>query len=79
MEFIKKIPAIRWENGKYEHVEEETVEDENIYFYIDFLQPRKFSTYPADLLRKSLQSDGKMENMSMLRKKLLRMKTFISI
>ena len=28
---------------------EETVEDENIYFYIDFLQPRKFSTYPADL------------------------------
>ena len=49
MEFIKKIPAIRWENGKYEHVEEETVEDENIYFYIDFLQPRKFSTYPADL------------------------------
>ena len=49
MEFIKKIPAIRWENGKYEKVEEETVEDENIYFYIDFLQPRKFSTYPADL------------------------------
>ena len=41
MEFIKKIHAIRWENGKYEHVEEETVEDENIYFYIDFLQPRK--------------------------------------
>ena len=28
MEFIKKIPAIRWENGKYEKVEEETVEDE---------------------------------------------------
>ena len=45
----KKIPAIRWENGKYEKIEEETVEDENIYFYIDFLQPRKFSTYPADL------------------------------
>ena len=49
MEYIKKIPAIRWENGKYEDVIEETVEDENIYFYIDFLQPRKFSTYPADL------------------------------
>ena len=49
MEYIKKIPAIKWEDGKYEEVMEETVEDENIYFYIDFLQPRKFSTYPADL------------------------------
>lgn len=49
MEYIKKIPAIKWKNGKYEEVIEETVEDENIYFYIDFLQPRKFSTYPADL------------------------------
>jgi len=28
---------------------EVTVEDENIYFFIDFLPPRKFSTFPADL------------------------------
>lgn len=49
MEYIKKIPAIRWEDGKYEKVEEQTVEDENIYFHIDLLPPRKFSTYPIDL------------------------------
>lgn len=49
MEYIKKIPAIRWENGEYRKVEEKTVEDENIYFHIDLLPPRKFSTYPADL------------------------------
>lgn len=49
MDFIKKISAIRWEDGNYHEIEEETVEDENIYFHIDFLPPRKFSTYPADL------------------------------
>ncbi|WP_042706919.1 formate dehydrogenase accessory sulfurtransferase FdhD [Methanobrevibacter wolinii] len=49
MEYIKKIPAIRWENGEYRKVEEKTVEDENIYFHIDLLPPRKFSTYPTDL------------------------------
>ncbi|AMK14886.1 formate dehydrogenase accessory sulfurtransferase FdhD [Methanobrevibacter olleyae] len=49
MEHIKKIPAIRWENGNYQKVEEQTVKDENIYFHIDYLPPRKFSTYPADL------------------------------
>ena len=35
MDYIKKIPAIRWEDGKYEEVEEKTVSDENIYFHID--------------------------------------------
>ena len=49
MDYIKKIPAIRWEDGKYEEVEEKTVSDENIYFHIDSLPPRKFSTYPEDL------------------------------
>ncbi|ADC46532.1 formate dehydrogenase accessory protein FdhD1 [Methanobrevibacter ruminantium M1] len=49
MDYLKKIPAIRWKDGKYEEVEEKTVSDENIYFYIDLLPPRKFSTYPADL------------------------------
>ena len=44
MEYIKKIPAIKWEDGKYEEVMEETVEDENIYFYIDFFHYfKKFS------------------------------------
>ena len=61
MEYIKKIPAIRWEDGEYEEVEEETVEDENIYFYIDFLQPRKFSTYPADLEDKWKRKQLKMK------------------
>ena len=49
MDYLKKISAIRWKEGKYEEVEEKTVSDENIYFYIDSLPPRKFSTYPADL------------------------------
>lgn len=49
MDHIKKIPAIRWEDGKYKEVEEKTVRDENIYFHIDSLPPRKFSTYPEDL------------------------------
>lgn len=49
MEYIKEIPAIRWKNGNYEKVLEQTVNDENIFLYIDDLEHRKFSTYPKDL------------------------------
>ncbi len=49
MKYIKEIPAIRWKNGNYEKVLEQTVNDENIFLYIDGLEHRKFSTYPNDL------------------------------
>ena len=46
---LKKISAIRWQNGEYEPIDEITVNDEYTYLYIDSLPPRKFSTYPEDL------------------------------
>lgn len=49
MDFIKEIPAIKWKDGEYKKVKEHTVDDENIYFFIDSLTPRKFSTYPTHL------------------------------
>ena len=49
MEYIKEIPAIKWKNGNYVKVLEQTVNDENIFLYIDDLEHRKFSTYPKDL------------------------------
>ena len=49
MDFIKEIPAIKWKDGNFQKVKEHTVGDENIYFFIDNLMPRKFSTYPTHL------------------------------
>ena len=48
MEYIKEIPAIKWKNGNYVKVLEQTVNDENIFLYIDDLEHRKFSTYPKE-------------------------------
>ena len=49
MEYLEKIPAIKWKNGTYEKVDEITVIDEYTYLFIDSLPPRKFSTYPDNL------------------------------
>ncbi len=49
MEFIKKTEAIQWKNGEYKTITENCVEDKYTYLFIDYLPPRKFSTYPKDL------------------------------
>jgi FdhD protein len=49
MTHLKKIKAIRYENGKYKEINEKTVTDEFINLIIDRLPPRKFSTYPENL------------------------------
>lgn len=49
MEFIRQTDVIRWQNGKYETIKENSVDDEYTYLFIDYLPPRKFSTYPKDL------------------------------
>lgn len=49
MEFIRKTNAIQWKNEKYENIIENSVEDKYTYLFIDYLPPRKFSTYPKDL------------------------------
>ena len=49
MELVKKIEAIQWKDGNCEKIEENTVNDEYTYLFIDYLPPRKFSTYPTDL------------------------------
>ena len=36
-------------NGEYKTIKENSVEDEYTYLFIDYLPPRKFSTYPKDL------------------------------
>ena len=49
MEYVEKIKAIKWENGKYKNVDEICVTDEYTYLFIDLWPPRKFSTYPDNL------------------------------
>ena len=49
MDFIRQTDAIQWINGKYETIKENSVDDEYTYLFIDYLPPRKFSTYPKDL------------------------------
>ena len=49
MDFLRKSEVIFWKDGKYDTVEEISVVDEYTYLFIDFLPPRKFSTYPRDL------------------------------
>lgn len=49
MEFIRNCNVIQWIGGECKTIEENTVEDEYTYLFIDYLLPRKFSTYPKDL------------------------------
>ncbi len=49
MDFIRQTDAIQWIDGKYETIKENSVDDEYTYLFIDYLPPRKFSTYPKDL------------------------------
>ena len=49
MEFIRQSEVIQWKNGEYKTIKENSVEDEYTYLFIDYLPPRKFSTYPKDL------------------------------
>jgi FdhD protein/cysteine desulfurase len=49
MEFIRKSDVIQWVDGEYKNISENSVEDEYTYLFIDYLPPRKFSTYPKDL------------------------------
>ena len=49
MDFIRQTDVIRWKDGNYETIKENSVDDEYTYLFIDYLPPRKFSTYPRDL------------------------------
>ena len=49
MDYLREMEAIQWKSGKSRKIIEKTVEDEYTYLYIDYLPPRKFSTYPKDL------------------------------
>ena len=49
MEFIRQTDVIKWKYGKYNTITENSVDDEYTYLFIDYLPPRKFSTYPKDL------------------------------
>ena len=49
MEFLRESDVIQWKNGEYKTIKENSVEDEYTYLFIDYLPPRKFSTYPKDL------------------------------
>ena len=49
MDFIRQTEVIQWQDGKYETIKENSVDDEYTYLFIDYLPPRKFSTYPKDL------------------------------
>ena len=49
MEFIRQSDVIQWKDGEYKTIKENTVDDEYTYLFIDYLPPRKFSTYPKDL------------------------------
>ena len=49
MKFVKNCKVIQWIDGECKSIEEKTVEDEYTYLFIDYLPPRKFSTYPKDL------------------------------
>ena len=49
MKALRKFEAIQWKAGQQRTIEERTVDDEYTYLFIDFLPPRKFTTYPIDL------------------------------
>ena len=49
MDFIRQSEVIQWKDGDYKTIKENSVDDEYTYLFIDYLPPRKFSTYPKDL------------------------------
>lgn len=49
MDFIRQSDVIQWKDGEYKEIKENSVDDEYTYLFIDYLPPRKFSTYPNDL------------------------------
>ncbi|WP_458455157.1 formate dehydrogenase accessory sulfurtransferase FdhD [Methanobrevibacter sp.] len=49
MDFLRQTEVIQWRDGKYQTIKENSVDDEYTYLFIDYLPPRKFSTYPKDL------------------------------
>lgn len=49
MDLIRQSEVIRWKDCEYETIKEFSVNDEYTYLFIDYLPPRKFSTYPVDL------------------------------
>ncbi|AMD17801.1 formate dehydrogenase [Methanobrevibacter sp. YE315] len=49
MDFLRQTEVIQWKDGKYFTIKENSVDDEYTYLFIDYLPPRKFSTYPKDL------------------------------
>lgn len=49
MEFLRQSDVIQWKGGECKTIKENTVDDEYTYLFIDYLPPRKFSTYPKDL------------------------------
>ena len=49
MDFIRRTEVIQWKDGEYQKIKESSVDDEYTYLFIDYLPPRKFSTYPKDL------------------------------
>ena len=49
MEFLRQSDVIQWKDGECKTIKENTVDDEYTYLFIDYLPPRKFSTYPKDL------------------------------
>jgi FdhD protein/cysteine desulfurase len=49
MEFLRQTDVIQWRDGQYKTIKENSVDDEYTYLFIDYLPPRKFSTYPKDL------------------------------
>lgn len=49
MDFLRQTDVIQWVDGEYKTIKENSVDDEYTYLFIDYLPPRKFSTYPKDL------------------------------
>ena len=49
MDFLRQSDVIQWRDGEYKTIKENSVDDEYTYLFIDYLPPRKFSTYPKDL------------------------------
>lgn len=49
MELLRECDVIQWKDGEHEIIKEKTVTDEYTYLFIDYLPPRKFTTYPTDL------------------------------
>ena len=49
MDFLRQTEVIQWKDGEYKTIQENSVDDEYTYLFIDYLPPRKFSTYPKDL------------------------------